>query len=283
MERTKYVYHILHDNTYTPIKKNYVDIDSSVIVFLKGELSNYFFEFSNTYAKIRIPESHYTILQALLAKYGLCAKENQFLTLIGAAQKTFIQYFEGNYKDDLFVDFEREYKETVILLDLLKKYLFEGDLKWLKTIKFDNIDYTPSTTSENLVPESSLITISNFFLVKDIYAAICDNWNLNKVNYWERRHVILEGVNNFKYKKIGLLFKKKLAKELYEFLYPDIIKHKNETYRFIGLFLMLSQINYKNISDDIELLEVENIDYNLKGIEHQYLQHLIVRDLSFYL
>ena len=118
------------------------------------------------------------------------------------------------------------------------------------------------------------------FLVKDIYAAICDSWNLNKVNYLERRQAILARVNKFKYKKGGLLFKKKLAEELYEFLYPDFIKHKNETYRFIGLFLMLSQINYKNISDNIELLETENIGYLLKGIEHQYLQQLIERDIS---
>ncbi|PHQ30886.1 hypothetical protein [Leeuwenhoekiella nanhaiensis] len=220
--------------------------------------------FINSYDIFQIPEDIDSKIEELLQNFSIGELKRELLIYGCSLQSQFAENY-NILKDDLLEDFDLEYKEFKKLLAVLRSYLFADNLKNLPTITF-------KTFSEGNV------NIKNFFVIKDIYEAICEGFDLKKENFEERSRNLLEMTNRIKVEKYSEKVKVDFIRCLYDFLTSLGFENVNAL-KFIGVFFKLFQIQLNNNEDELEIYD--NLEDNLKSIDLKNLTHYIKRPPNF--
>ena len=279
MQRSTYHFRRFETDGFVDYGGENVEVPARNFLILGEGLTEKIAAFPQEYSILKMPVSIVSFVDKVLDKYNLGMMREEFLTSLCAVQYAFTFYKEWNTDDQTHKDLEKERVEWTVLLNLIEKYLFTEDKKPFRSIKFD-FDKQEKSTSGNLIPATESVKFRNSFVVQDIFQALCTRFNLNKNNYHVRREELLAETNSFLFSKGDLLIRKNMAETWRTYLWPNIISGKNETNRFIGLFLNLSQVNYKRSVAEIDLNIQEDVDFNLKLVDHQYVDNLIERPLK---
>ncbi len=279
MQDRTYKFKRLVDGEYVDFREEVTSVSTVPLTFLKFDDIDDILKFSNEYQRIVLPTSIISLTNDLLARYNLSSLQEEFYTFLCGAQKEFSTYYLAKDEEPLLEDFMEEGKSLKELLQVLEKFLFADNRKWLKSIRFDN-DQWLTIENEDVIPEPAPLKINHFFTITTIYDAICTGLNLNKENFQERKRELLLQTNSFNYRMAARKIRKNITEALFSFVYPDLIPGKNNALTFVGLCLHSSQIPYKKNEENIELDVKLGLDYNLRSIEFKNIQNIINRPVD---
>lgn len=221
------------------------------------------FSFSKPIKTISLPQQIKNKFEQLFCKYQISEFSNQLISFGAVLQSTYINNIHDT-DDPLLRDFDLESKELEKLLDCLENFIFEKNRKDLYSIQF---------TFQRNKP----ISLKNYFVVSDIYSAICQGFDISKENFAERKIELLSKTNQFKVhlhseytKSVGIQF-------LFEILNENI--KINSKLRFVGAFLSLCFITTNN--KNLEFNNSSNLEDLLKSIDLHNLNHYIKRPKNY--
>jgi hypothetical protein len=272
----KYIWSNFKKGTYSKLGSDIPSEEYNTIPFKNIVISDeaFILNFYQDYKKVIIPIEIETLLKSLLAKYGLSKFLEEFIILSCASQKSFI--VSKGIKEDLkhnvlLQDFETSKKDYTEFLKIIKAYLFSKTKNNIHSISFK---FNSSPT----------VPITNFFVLDDVYEAICKGFGITTENFEERKEELLNLTNKVSLSRSSEKVKTSIVTNLYEFILKGGNNH-SDSLRFVGCFLHISQIpsntseREKERERDIDL--DNNIDSFLKSIEIKNLNHYIKRQKKF--
>lgn len=248
------------DGNYEPIEYGTSTIEIYELNFqsLPEELKKIINSFCVTFSAMEVPLQNKKILKELIDMNSLDFSLEEFLTIGCALQYLYHMNIEMDSEDRLVLDFDTEKKDYGLLLDILEQFLFAEDYKNLHSISF----------KFNQVKTTS---VKNFFIVRDVYEAICLGYGLTKENFYERKIEILSQTNQFLISKFGEKIKLEFVQTLYNLLESNFSK-KADVLRFIGVLFHIFQVPTNN-NQPIELYE--NLSTTLSEIDLKNLRHYL--------
>ncbi|RZK26961.1 MAG: hypothetical protein EOO43_01170 [Flavobacterium sp.] len=213
--------------------------------------------FYTGYSCIALPSLNNKLFIELLQWAGLSHLKLNFVT-IGSA----LQYSHSeNYKiemNNLTKGFDSEKEAYKNLLDILENYIFSDSHKDLHSISFK---YNYGSTKK----------VDNFFVVKDIYEAMCLGYDLNANNFQDRKTEILSLTNQYKVSRYSEKIKTDFSQALYYTLSSNFTQ-KSKLLQFIGSLFHIFQVPTNN-NEAIELYET--LDDLLISIDIKNFRHYI--------
>jgi hypothetical protein len=268
----KYIWSNLKKGAYSQITSDITSEVYNTIPFKNIVISDeaLILNFYKSYTKIIIPKEIESLLKSLLSKYGLTEYFNEFIVLSCASQKSFIDNMDTKEEmknDVLLQDFNNTKKDYTEFLKIIEMYLFSGTKNNIHTISFK--PYSSPT-----------VPIKNFFVLNDIYDAICKGLGITKENFSERKEKILNLANNIPVNLYSEMVKTSIVTSLYRFILKCGNK-KSDSLRFVGCFLHISQIPTN--SKEIDFFLDDDIAFLLKSIDIKNLSHYINRPKKFIL
>jgi hypothetical protein len=264
-EQTKYIWKKFEDDSYKTISVDSVETlehSTTELSMFEGKLNSSSKTFQKLHQVIAIPKVNDLVLNNLLAEYNLGNKE-QLLTLGCSLQELYSSHYNAHY-DDLSKDFDAYNEEYVNLLEAIEKYLFAPKKAPLDSIAFKMKHPHPS------------VSIKNFFVLDDVYEAICIGFDITGDNFETRKKELIGVPNKIKFFRYDSQIKKDFIKSFYEFVEP-IVGSKSIALKVIGTFLHIFEIpsNNKEFDGNIELYI--DINEQLKSIDIKNLRHALTR------
>lgn len=258
---------------------NYIPFLNQGVIFKSSPLEIFgddlFFDiktFPLSYPEIIVPEEVSTILDDLLDTFSLKKFKPEFLTLICATQNSYI-FYKRNL-DGTELDFQNEKIDFRKLLNVLGKYLLAEDRSILQSIsfKYNTINFKDE-------PQDN-IPIKNFFVIDEIYSALCNAYGLTKENFITRSEKLLLKVNDFDFETASENIKYCISKMLFNFVNNGKINQSNAL-RFVNSFLYLSQIkaNNNNPSNYIEFSAY--VYYKIENDDIKNMRQFLLREKDF--
>lgn len=248
------------DGNYRSIEYGTSTIEVYEINFqsLPEELKTFINSFSLSFNSLEIPLQNKRILVELLEMNSFDFSIEEFITIGCAFQYLYHMNIEMDSEDQLVLDFDTEKKDYEVLLDTLEQFLFAVDYKSLHSISFKfNQDKTTS--------------VKNFFIVRDVYEAICLGYGLTKENFHDKKVEILSKTNQFLISKFGEKIKMEFVQILYNLLRARFLKN-SDALRFIGVLCHIFQVPTNN-NQGIELYD--DLSNTLKTIDLKNLRHYL--------
>lgn len=245
-----------------------LSLNREIYIFKINNLDNYSVElkefvspFCKDYSSVNIPTQNLNLLSKLIEYYKLpYTKDN--LILIGCALQ--YQYYmqlriqEEEKDDSLTRDFFEDKKQYESLLDILGLYLMEDINKDLHSILFK---YNRTDTTK----------IDNFFVLIDLYDAICKGYGLTRENFEVRKSEILSQTNQTSFSKRFTTLNKNWIKLLNTELTNSITDSSNSL-RCLGVFLHIFHVPtnnkqpielYDEFSDIVSSIDIKNLRHSL--------------------
>jgi hypothetical protein len=275
-DENKYLWSNLKKGAYSQIASDIPSEEYNTIPFKNIVISDeaLILNFYKSYNKIIIPKEIESLLKLLLARYGLSEFIEEFIILSCAIQKSFIVskgIREDMKHDVLLQDFENSKKDYTEFLKIIKTYLFSKTKNNIHSISFK---FNSSPT----------VPITNFFVLDEVYEAICKGFGITKENFEERKEELLNLTNNVSLSRSSEKVKTSIVTNLYEFILIGGYSH-SDSLRFVGCFLHISQIpsnSSKRKRERVRDIDLDNnIDSFLKSIEIKNLTHYIKRQKKF--
>lgn len=225
---------------------------------LPDEIKKLIRPFCIKYQTIQIPNFNKNLLTELLQLYSLDFTIEQFITIGCSLQNEFDFALDISGDEALLNDFDLEKTDYKSLFDILERFLFSENHKNLHSILFK---YNQSETTK----------ISNFFIVRDVFEAICIGFGITKDNFQERKTEILEKTNQVILSKLSEKVKVDYAQTLYYQIEQKFSKDA-DVLRFLGTFFHIFQVP-TNKSFPIDLYE--EMSETLKAIDIKNFRHYI--------
>ncbi|RXM44906.1 hypothetical protein [Flavobacterium sp. YO12] len=233
---------------------------------LPTEIDSIVKPFFKHYQTTEIPTFNKKLLVDLLALNHLDISLEQFITIGCALQVQWNSALTIYEDDDLVKDFDLEKESYEALFDVLEKFLFAENHKDLHSLSFKFLF-------------SGITTVNNFFVLRDLYEAICLGYGINKENFEERKIEILSMTNRVKLSKLGEKIKTDYARALYDNIESKFSKD-SDILRFIGAFFHIFQVPTNN-SQTRELL-YDDISGTLKSIDIKNFRHYLANRPSIF-
>ncbi|SFD37656.1 hypothetical protein [Flavobacterium phragmitis] len=233
---------------------------------LLPEISSVVKPFFAHHQKAEIPTKNKKLLVDLLALNILDISLQQFITIGCALQSQWNSALTMYEDDDLVRDFDLEKENYKSLFDVLEKFLFAENYRDLHSLSFKS-------------SFSGTTTVNNFFVLRDLYEAICLGYDIKKENFEERKAEILSMTNQVRLPKLGEKIKIDYARTLYNAIESKFDKGA-DTLRFIGAFFHIFQVPTNN-SQTLELL-YDNISDTLESIDIKNFRHYLTHRPSIF-
>jgi hypothetical protein len=236
-----------------------------------------FDQFLEKYDSILVPKDIYVLSKQLLEKYKFTYTTSEFISLLAAVQDHYLTFAEQDHTQTIFKDFETEDKDWNSLFTMIEAYLFrENSEHDFSSINFSSVKRVVNN-SGRLIPLSNTASITNTFVVNDIYDALCKAWNITRENFFEKKKEFLKGTNKYAFSQAATSIKIEFTQVLNNLIFPAVIQNKNEKNRCIGFILNLAQMSYYIKKEDLELNLDQDLSFNLDLIAHQNVEHLVTR------
>jgi hypothetical protein len=226
---------------------------------LPTEIDSIVKPFFRHYQTAEMPTFNKRLLVDLLALNRLDISLEQFITIGCALQAQWNSALTIYEDDDLVKDFDLEKENYEVLFDVLEKFLFTENHKDLHSLSFKSLS-------------NGTTTIKNFFILRDLYEAICLGYGISKENFEERKAEILSMTNHVKLSKQGEKIKTDYARALYNTIESKFTKEADRL-RFIGTFFHIFQVPTNN-SQTRDLL-YDDISGTLKSIDIKNFRHYL--------
>ncbi|MBK0369801.1 hypothetical protein [Flavobacterium agrisoli] len=223
--------------------------------------------FSLNYKNAEIPKFNNRLLIDLMARHDLSVTIEEFVTIGCALQYQWMMNSKLYEKDDeLLNDFDKLKKGYKSLFDILEKFLFADNQIDLHSISFK---FNSSGTTK----------VNNFFVLKELYDAMCLGYGINKDNFHKRKGEILSSTNQVILSKLGEKTKYDYAQVLYHALRDEFSKDA-DALKFIGAFFHIFQVPtnnshtrdllYKDITETLEIIDIKNFRHYIVGRKSLY-------------
>lgn len=233
---------------------------------LPTEIDSIVKPFFKHYQNAEIPTFNKRLLVDLLALNRLDISLEQFMTIGCALQAQWNSALTIYEDDDLVKNFDLEKESYQALFDVLEKFLFAENHKDLYSLSFKSLS-------------NGTTTIKNFFVLRDLYEAICLGYGITKENFEERKAEILLMTNQIKLPKLGEKIKIDYTRALYDSIESKFSKDA-EILKFIGAFFHIFQVPTNN-SQTLELL-YDNISDTLESIDIKNFRHYLTHRPSIF-
>ncbi|MDM1448157.1 hypothetical protein HX057_15550 [Myroides odoratimimus] len=243
-------------------------LDSEIYTFKLNNLDNFSVElkelvstFCKDYSSVNIPTQNLSLLSKLMEYYKLPYTKDD-LILIGCALQ--YQYYmqlriQEEEKDDVLTrEFFEDKKQYENLLNILGLYLMKDSNKDLHSILFK---YNRTDTTK----------IDNFFVLTDIYDAICKGYGLTRENFEVRKSEILSQTSQTSFSKRFTTLNKNWIKLLNTEL-TKLITDSSSSLRCLGVFLHIFHVPtnnkqpielYDEFSDIVSSIDIKNLRHSL--------------------
>ncbi len=203
--------------------------------------------FKASYDFINIPSMTILLMDELLTKHKLESLKVQFYLLVCAIQKEYLHYYEDqiDVNDSLSLDFQNMNPEVDKLLEVIHDYLKDENSVQSISIKLQE-----------------RVSFNNLFVIRDILNAVKENYKITLDNFEIRKNEILENYTKQKLNMLHEKFKYDVIVGLCNYLYGGNIsksKVSNESLRFVGSILHLSQVNINAKSPEIIFTDLKNL------------------------
>jgi hypothetical protein len=203
--------------------------------------------FKANYDFITIPNKIILLIDELLTTHKLESLKIEFYLLVCAIQKEYLHYYEDqiDVNDSLSLDFQNMNPEVDKLLEVIHDYL-----------KDEN-----SVQSISIKLQES-VSFNNLFVIRDILNAVKENYKITLDNFEIRKNEILENYTKQKLNMLHEKFKYDIIVGLCNYLHRGNIsksKISNESLRFVGSILHLSQVNINAKSPEIIFTDLKNL------------------------
>lgn len=227
---------------------------------LPDEIKKLIKPFCLEYQTIKIPNFNKNLLAELLQLNTLDYSLDEFITIGCSLQYQFDFAFNINEDEALLTDFDAEKTDYKSLLNILERFLFAENHKDLHSIMFK---FNQSDTTK----------INNFFIVRDVFEAICIGYGINKDNFQERKAEILAMTNQVILSKSAEKVKVDYAQILY-FLIELNFSKEADILRFLGTLFHIFQVPtnknspielYDEISETMKSIDIKNFIHYING------------------
>ncbi|MFN4149909.1 MAG: hypothetical protein ACK4IX_03115 [Candidatus Sericytochromatia bacterium] len=215
--------------------------------------------FYKTYSQTKIPKENNKLLISLLELYGIETHLDSYVT-IGCALQYTHQINYNNEMDSVTEDFNTTKRDYKNFLEVLEKYILLDNKKNAQSISFKFRNKTH--------------TISNTFILNDVYKALLNQYDINIENYQIRKEDILSKTNQIKVEKYDEKVKTDFAQLIYNNIKSPDLKQA-DVVKFIGTFFTLFEVPTNNNFQRIELYE--NINDFKESIDLKNFSHYITR------
>lgn len=232
------------------------------------QLPNYILKFIEKYQTTSIPLRISELIDVTIESNELSAYKLDFYLVASVFQERYIFHLDSptDMRDSIMKDFQNEYSDKEKLLDIL----------------YDKLKYSETNTTAVSFKGKETRTINNHFVVSDLLNILIEYYKLDKDNFKDRKQSILENSNNLLLDKQDEYLKYLYSKGLYDFISKNRkgIK-KNDKIRFVGQFLILSQIPITKKRFEIPTkMTLENL---LDTDDIKYLNQFIFRPIEFFI
>ena len=240
---------------------------SSILLFFDEDLLNS--NFIEEYQFFTISTSAKNLIDILLENHQIYDVNSSFYLLSAIFQKEYINYYEllPNMAKPLHKDFQNERKDLGTLLDIL----------YLKLSQGNNVVKSVS------IKTKKTITINNFFVVNDVLDALIKYYDLNLKNFEKRKQKLIEDTNSVKLELFDEYQKWLFIKGLYNYISKNkdsTSKTLNEHIRFVGSFILISQIPINKTHFEVPILN--DIKTIISIEEIKYLNGFLNRPKAFF-